>query len=464
MSELIDNSRQRVETLKEVIRGLHEGADPAVVKQRLKDLVQATTSEEIVAMEAQLMEEGMTVEEIKAMCDLHSQVTAELLGDRLETTTAGHPHDSFRRENEAIAAAADRMQQVLDELDEMPAERADRDLEPLLDRWRRTLEDLLEVEKHYARKENLLFAYLERHGVTGPSKVMWGKDDDIRAMLRALREALTEQDAGADEWRLVAQQVARPLLDQIREMIHKEERILLPLSLRKLTPAQWGAIHVQSPRFGWCLVEPGTDYTPPPETEAELTRTAAETAGDPAAGSGEQDGTSGAAGDAAAGDAAAGDAAAAAAFSGAAAAAPAAHVPLRVGVGTLTLAQLRGLVRVLPVDLTFVDADDRVVFFSEGDRVFERPPAIIGRQVQNCHPPASVDTVERILDDFKAGRESAAEFWIELRGRFVHIRYFAVRDDGGGYLGTLEVTQDLTPLRALAGERRLLQYDEEPHG
>ena len=117
------------------------------------------------------------------------------------------------------------------------------------------------------------------------------------------------------------------------------------------------------------------------------------------------------------------------------------------------------MLEVLPVDLTFVDSDDRVAFFSEGERIFARTPAVIGRKVQLCHPPKSVDTVERILEDFKAGKQDVAEFWIELHGVFVHIRYFAIRDDAGKYLGTLEVTQDLTRLRALQGERRLLSYD-----
>jgi PAS domain S-box-containing protein len=127
----------------------------------------------------------------------------------------------------------------------------------------------------------------------------------------------------------------------------------------------------------------------------------------------------------------------------------------------LSLKQLAAIFNTLPVDLTFVDADDRVAFFSEGrDRIFARSRAILGRKVQHCHPPKSVDVVNRILDDFRQGRQNVAEFWIQHHGRFVHIRYFAVRDEEGTYLGTLEVTQDLTRLRTLEGERRLLQYDE----
>ena len=114
----------------------------------------------------------------------------------------------------------------------------------------------------------------------------------------------------------------------------------------------------------------------------------------------------------------------------------------------------------MPVDVTFVDADDRVAFFSEGpDRVFARSKAIIGRKVQHCHPPRSVDIVDRIVSDFREGRQSVAEFWITLDGKFVHIRYFAIRDAQSRYLGTMEITQDLTKVRALEGERRLLAYE-----
>jgi len=133
---------------------------------------------------------------------------------------------------------------------------------------------------------------------------------------------------------------------------------------------------------------------------------------------------------------------------------------MRFPTGHLTLEQLQGIFSALPVDLTFVDADNRVAFFSEGaSRVFARSRAILGREVQHCHPPRSVAVVEQILDDLRSGRHDVAEFWLEFHGRFVHVRYFAVRDEAKRYLGCLEVTQDATRLRALDGERRLPQYD-----
>ena len=197
-------------------------------------------------------------------------------------------------------------------------------------------------------------------------------------------------------------------------MIYKEEKILLPMAADLLTEEEWGELWLASPGTGWCLVEPGRDYRPPVPAAPAAT----------AAGPG-----------------------------GAAMAFPS---------GTLTFDQLLGIFSTLPVDLTFVDADDRVAFFSSGrDRVFERPLTVLGRQVHHCHPPRSVHIVERILADFRAGRQEVAEFWLELQGKFVHIRYFPVRDAQGAYLGTLEVTQDLTRPRALTGERRLLAYDED---
>jgi hypothetical protein len=122
--------------------------------------------------------------------------------------------------------------------------------------------------------------------------------------------------------------------------------------------------------------------------------------------------------------------------------------------------QLMALFSTLPVDITFVDADDRVAFFSEGpDRVFARSRTVVGRKVQHCHPPRSVAVVDQILADFRAGRQNVAEFWINFQGRFVHIRYFPVRNEKGAYLGTLEVTQDVNGIRKLEGERRLLEYE-----
>lgn len=410
MSELIDNRAQRIRTLKQIIQSLHAGESPETVKARLRELVRQTDHSEIVAMEQALIAEGMPVTEIQAMCDLHSQVTREVLVQLTPPDVPpGHPVDTFRRENAALREVIGRARAIMRRIQALPEE-AEAGAELL--EWRRAVNELMDVDKHYQRKEHALFSRLERYGITGPSKVMWAKDDEVRALLKSLDETLRRQSGRAGELKAVAAELGQRALAAVEEMIYKEENILLPLSLSTLSEEDWAEVWQASPRYGWCLVEPRSGYQPP----AAVLRKGLDLP-------------------------------------------PTADVELPTGA--LSLAQLAALFKTLPVDLTFVDAEDRVAFFSEGpDRIFARSRAILGRKVQHCHPPKSVDVVNRILDDFRSGRQNVAEFWIQHHGRFVHIRYFAVRDAEGAYLGTLEVTQDITRLRRLEGERRLLQYEE----
>jgi DUF438 domain-containing protein len=410
LSEIIDNRAQRVRQLKTIIRRLHQGEAPETVKDQLRTIVRETDYSEIVAMEQELMAEGMPAEEIMSMCDLHSQLAREVLVQLpARTVPPGHPADTMRRENQALRETLTRMRQAMEAILALEDET---ELAPRLMAWRQCANELMDVEKHYQRKEHLFFSRLESHGITGPSKVMWGKDDEVRAMLRSLQQALSAQDAVLADYRLAVCTIGASVTAAVEEMIYKEENILLPLCLDVFTEDDWAQIWADSPRYGWCLVEPREGYTPPESILREGIRLQGEQA-------------------------------------------------VQLPTGSLTLQQLLALFRTLPVDLTFVDADDRVAFYSEGpDRIFARSRAILGRKVQHCHPPRSVHVVDQILDDFRSGRHSVAEFWIHFHGRFVHIRYFAVRDESGRYLGTLEVTQDVTRIRALEGERRLLQYDE----
>jgi DUF438 domain-containing protein len=310
--------------------------------------------------------------------------------------TLGHPVQTFRRENEAAA-------QVLDAL------RA----ATVSSRWgeaRRHLRQLQEYNRHYLRKEDILFPYLEKHGFRAPTSVMWAIHDDIRATWKELGKLL--QDNPADE--RVGQLLQR--LDQtIRDMFYKEENILFPNALEMLTPEEWQAVRAQESEVGYFQVQPTEAATGKERAEPVAPSSAPPTAGG--------------------------------------------EIPL--STGRLTGQQINWLLTHLPVDVTYVDADDTVRFYSETpERIFRRTPAIIGRKVQKCHPPASVDRVQRIIDDFRAGNRDTAEFWIQMQGKFIHIRYFAVRDGEGQYQGTIEVTQDITHIRALEGERRLLDEGE----
>jgi uncharacterized protein len=411
VSELINNREKRVQTLKEVILHLHRGEAPDAVRGRLAAIIADVDASEVAAMEQQLMSEGMSPQEVQSLCDLHADVLKDVMSAPATPMPLppGHPIHQFRAENRALGAAAQDARHRIRGLAALPDDgRFDAERRDAL----AAFEKLLEVDRHYQRKEHLVFSVLERHGTTGPSKVMWGKDDEVRELLGAAVTALREEDVSGAELKLLAETVLEPALAALEGMVYKEEQILFPMVLGMFTAEEWGEIFRQSAEYGWCLVPPAAGYRPPAAPR-------------PVAGAVQL---------------------------------PAAQA-VQFPSGTLSFEQLLGLFGALPVDLTFVDREDRVAFFSEGpDRVFARSRAIIGREVKHCHPPKSVHVVERILADFKLGGQSVAEFWIELHGRFVHIRYFAVRDSAGAYLGTLEVTQDLTRLRALQGERRLLEY------
>ncbi len=412
MSELIDNGGLAPkDLLKHLILQLHVGAAPAQVQKQLVRMLGQVPYGLVVEVEQELIEDGMPPQEVTKLCHLHGAALEGAI-DVSDAPVAppGHPAHTFALENaalrgelEALAAAAAR----LDALDDAaPAGDA-------LLGVRARLNGLMDVDKHYLRKEHLLFPYLEQHGITGPPKVMWAKHDEARELLRGAVDAVAAAaGATAGEARSVVALAVRPAAQAVRDMTDREENILLPMSLDTLDELEWWEIARQSPEIGFCLVDPVDGWRP-------ASAPAAQPGGQADAGK------------------------------------------IRLPTGSLDAGQLEAILNALPIDATFVDAEDRVRYFSHGHgRVFSRSRAILGRKVQYCHPPSSVDTVDRILAAFRAGTEDRAAFWIQLRGRFVHIEYVALRDAAGKYLGCLEVTQDLTEKRALTGEQRLLSWSD----
>jgi DUF438 domain-containing protein len=411
VSELIDNDTgRRKDLLKHLILQLHIGAAPAEVQKQLVRMLGQVPYGLVVEVEQELMEDGLPPEEVTRLCHLHGAA----LEGAIDVSTAssappGHPVHTFQLENAALGAELRALDRAAAELDGLADDAA------VSEEWlaiRARLNALMDVEKHYLRKEHLLFPYLEKHGITGPPKVMWGKHDETRGLLKAALEAAAAPLATAGEARAVLALGVKPAAQAIRDMIDREENILLPMSLDTVGELEWWEIARQSAEIGFCLVDPSDGWRP---------------ASAPAQEAGSEEGGR-----------------------------------LRLPTGSFTLRELEAILNALPFDATFVDAEDRVRYFTGGaERVFSRSRAILGRKVQHCHPPSSVDTVDRILHGFKSGRQDRAAFWIDKRGRFIHIEYVALRGPEGAYLGCLEVTQDLTAKRALVGEQRLLSWSEE---
>ena len=309
----------------------------------------------------------------------------------------GHPVRTYLEENILIRSLITKLEAI--------------DLSSQLAQFRELFDKLSRVELHFARKENQLFPYLEKHGWTGPSQGMWQFHDAIREELKAVREALGEENLEAIA--INSQRVFRSL----EHLLQVEEGRLLPNAMHLLSEDEWKEFKEGDREIGWMFDTeptpyPANDYIHPSQDKKRR------------------------------------------------------KLPFSIedkthfDEGYLTPEQVNSIFRILPVDITYVNEHDQVVFYNRGeDRVFPRSAGIIGREVKFCHPPKSVDQVIKILDAFKAGTQDVAEFWINFKGQFIHIQYFAVRDKDGTYRGVIEMSQDVTHIRELEGEQRLLDWE-----
>ncbi|MCM8810595.1 MAG: DUF438 domain-containing protein [Candidatus Omnitrophica bacterium] len=387
MSEILKNKKKQV--IKDIILKLHNGLiNLNQAKEIFLKEVGTITSTEIAEIEQSLINEGVSIDEIKKFCNVHALLFESALKQEIKEQSPSHPVSLFKKENEEIKKLLNQIKNVEDK-----------------NQLKELLVKLKDIDIHYTRKEQLLFPYLEKYGFYGPSKVMWAKDNEIRQMLK--QAIIKIDEVKYDEY---ISKYLNPLIEEIDGMIFKEENILFPTSIEKLKLDDWVEILKESSKIGYVYIQP------PKETEKlieEMKKSLEEVA----------------------------------TYS---------EGKINFPSGQLSLEEILSIFNVLPIDITFVDKDDNVKYFSETkQRIFFRPRSVIGRNIRNCHPPQSIDKVEKIINDFKEGKKDFVDFWINYKGRFIYIRYFAVRNTKGEYLGTLEVTQDITEIKKLEGEKRL---------
>ncbi len=365
----------RLQILKSIILELHAGGDVNKLQIKFKDLLSGVDASEIADMEQSLINKGaLTPEQITKLCDLHVGIFEDSLNEKEKIESIpGHPLHTYLKENKAARKLVYKIRKS-----------------PSLE----LLDKLSEIEKHYTRLENQLFPKLEQVGFTGPSQVMWAKHDEIRALMKKRNIKNSEE-----------------LLKAVEDMIFKEEKILFPTSLERLSTNDWIDVKRGEEEIGFAWITPGDEWKPATPEQIHLTKLLAEP-----------------------------------------------H-KVKLSTGSLDYDQIDLLLKNLPVDITFVNENDEVAYYSNtAHRIFPRSPGIIGRTVQRCHPPQSVHIVEQILEAFKKGTRNNAEFWIRLEGNVYLIRYFAIRDNTGEYKGTLEVSQDITTIQKRTGEKRLLDW------
>ncbi|MFA7671609.1 MAG: DUF438 domain-containing protein [Sphaerochaetaceae bacterium] len=402
----------RQNLLKSLIQRLHGGEDFEAVKADFTKEFQNVEANEIAAMEKALIDEGsVKVEEVQKLCDVHAALfndsVASIHQDKDKRKEEGHPTWILKEENRAI--------------ENLFKKRIETNLKSLntgdfsaLEKLTEDLKDLWQIDLHYSKKENLWFPIMERYGITAPPKVMWAVDDEIRAMIKESRSLLAKlresKSPSADAIKAFTDQL-EATKTKIVDMISKEENILIPMASEVFFTTDWRQIREQSPEIGYTLLDEHPTFEVPKEaTIGKMVTT--DSQGD-----------------------------------------------VKFPTGTLSPKVLNHLLNTLPIDITFVDADNKVAYFSQvKERIFARTTAVIGRDVSNCHPPASVHIVEKIVEQLKSGEKDNADFYLHLGDKYVYIRYFAVRDDDGKFLGTLEVTQNIADIQKLKGDKRLLDW------
>lgn len=400
MTEQFEQKKHQLRTL---IERLHAGEDTEQVKADFARHFGTIASSDLSAVEDALIADGLPVEEITRLCSIHADVFAGNLSTVPDAPSErpGHPAFVFKAENEGLTAHIEGKVR--------PAVAAGSTADTLA-----ALKTLQHVSTHYKRKENIFFALMEKHNIYGPPKVMWSVDDEIREELSELTLRIEKEQSLSDKTKADIE-IA---LANVLSMIVKENTILIPMLEEHLTHDEWLLAGSESAEIGY-VFSGGIEGGSPSDAKYWVDRHRGTVDAAPKA--------------------------------------PASADEINLPSGCFTREELTWMLNALPVDLTFVGADDKVRFFSETkDRIFPRTRTIVGRDVTNCHPQKSLHVVEALVEQFRSGQKDSESFWIQKGSAFILIRYFAVRDDQGTYLGVVETTENIAPLRELEGSKTLL--------
>lgn len=399
-------SDDRTEQLKSYLRRLGAGEDLESVRADFVRDFGEVDAAEIMKAEQELMKEGTPLSEVQRLCDIHSAlfhgatreeqianaekaVEESLQRQKIQAELAkrdSYPKKDYSDKN--VKAAA------LEQIAGHPLHTLTKEneaLSVLLEQYKSThdrslIPQIRELSIHYAKKGDLLYPLLKvKYGVSGPSDVMWTVDDEIRDELGALDK---ETERGS-EWHARMEAV----LKRAEEMIYKEQNILFPICAVNFEEDEWRGIYRDSKDYADCFGVSSEAWEAAEETEAPVKEAV----------SGE----------------------------------------IVLPGGHMTVQQLTALLNTIPMEITFVDAENINRYFNEGPKVFKRPGMAIDREVFSCHPPKIEPMVRQIIDDFRNGHRDSVSVWMEKGGRSMLVKYMAVRDRAGKYLGTVELVQDM---------------------
>ena len=417
----VDLNTKNALLLKEYLERLGNGEALESVQKGFRETFGNADAEDIVKAEQILINTGTSTAQVEKLCDLHSSLfhdqpapsKAKAVGGPLKMKTihsdgcgshghndeempsallaeiVGHPLNILTLENKELEGRLDKLQAVLD------AQAPDSEIEA-------SLSDLMSLAAHYAKKDELILPALKYYGVPGPAVVMWNVDDQLRDANKKLLAQVKQ--FGDDPAKMITIRAdIQTMIDRMREMIFKEEKILFPMAEKYFTQEDWVRAYYDMPRFGFSWLEEvpiWKEAGPKPVVQ-------------PAVASNQVLGE---------------------------------ETLIQLGGGNLTLAQLNAMLNTLPMELTFIDDQNISRFFSEKSDLFPRPTSSLGHEVFDCHPPKVLPMVKRVLQQLQSGEKDVISIMANKKGRKALVRYMAVRDADGEYLGVLEVVEDVTDL------------------
>lgn len=390
----------RKEKLRHYIERLNAGEPLEFVREEFAKEFQDVAAEDIAAAEQEIIQGGTPVQDVQRLCDVHSALfhgteessiheAIHLQATRMDNLDGqnlpqGHPVQIMKLENQGLLALLDKTEE---------------DIQAGGSQLVNNLSALRAIYGHYAKKESIFMPVLYDHGVTGPSQVMWGVDDEIKKELITLWKGFANGNVTLN---IMTRGRLSQLLQRLREMAFKEERILFPLCLRYFSEEEWFLAYHDFTEAGVSFIESAPKWEEGERWFAkEMEHRGLEEA---------QNGL------------------------------------VRLPTGEISIKELASVFALLPIDITFIDRDDIIRFFINEGRTFARPWSVIGREVYNCHPPEVLPVVRQLLADFRAKKRDRFEVYRQIKGRPVAVIYRAVYDKDKRYLGAVEFVQDCSTI------------------
>lgn len=395
--------KERQQALLKILHYIQDGGDFTEAKKMFQESFDKVDVSEITAAERELIAQGLDPRKIQYLCNVHADVFKGNIKENAanpDFATPGHPVNTLKQENMVIKSLVN--DYLLPNLKKWEKDHS----EQTLSKIKQALSDLATIGKHYARKETSFFPLMTKYGITAPPQVMWGVDDKIRRLIKEANNVVNENDVDPAKLRKIIDEVSHEVL----EMIFKEEEIMVPMIDEVASPADWGNVKEEEKQIGYTLINPPMNWKPKEEP-----KTAGPLSVD--------------------------------------------HLSslfINFKEGALNLEQLSAILDLLPFALTFVDENDKVAYFGGGAAIFPHSKNAIGNSVFSCHTPESKPIVEKIFQDLHSGKKKVVTYWFKpkMLGRMLYLRYYAVHNKDGKYLGCLEVAEDITDIQKLSGQKK----------